>query len=85
MNEVILLTQDACPECDRLKLMLKGPLKGRYDGRIQILNRQDQPEAWARVAEASGVQKTPALIAGERVLLRTESLHEVRTFLEGAE
>lgn len=82
MTDVILLTQDACPECDRLKAMLRGPLRGKYDARIQILNRQSSPEAWARVAEAANVRKTPALVAGERVLLRTDSLHEVKTFLE---
>lgn len=83
MPPFVLLTQDDCPNCERLKLMLEKPLKGQFDAQIEVLHRQRHPEAFAALTESSGVRSTPALIhrASGKVLLNTGGLGEVRSFL----
>ncbi|GGM16807.1 thioredoxin [Deinococcus aerophilus] len=79
----VLLTQDHCPSCERLKLMLARPLKGQFDAQIEVVHRQQQPRAFAALTESSGVRSTPALIhrSTGRVLLNTGGLGQVRGFL----
>ncbi|MFC6592642.1 thioredoxin [Deinococcus lacus] len=82
----LLLTQDACPQCERLKLMLSAPLKGKFDRQIEVLHRQQQPDDFASVAEQYGVRATPVLIhrASGQVLSETGGLGAVKAFLEQA-
>lgn len=77
-----LLVQDACPECERLKRMLAGPLKGQYDSSITLLHRQDNEDAFQQLAKKHSIRTTPAFInsASGEVLLRT-GLGEVKAFL----
>lgn len=81
----VLLTQDNCPNCERLKLMLDKPLRGQFESQIEVVHRQQQAEAFAALTEKCSVRSTPALIhrASGRVLLNTGSMGEVRSFLLG--
>lgn len=80
----ILLTQDNCPNCDRFKLMLKGPLKGQFDDQIQTVHRQSHPEQFEALTSQHHIQSVPALIDGRgRVLLNLGGLGEVKAFLQG--
>lgn len=80
-----MLTQDDCPSCERLKLMLAKPLKGQFESQIEVVHRQQHAEAFFALTERSGVRSTPALIhrASGKVLLNTGGLGEVRGFLTG--
>ena len=83
MADFLLLTQDACPGCERLKRMLAGPLRGTFDGRIRAVHRQSDPEAFAALTAQYGVQSVPALIRvsdGEQAR-NVDGLGEVRAFL----
>ena len=84
MAEFLLLTQDACPECERQKQMLARPLRGHYDDLIRTVHRQNDAAEFAALAERHGLRRTPVLIhAGSGELLtRTGSPGEVRGFLE---
>ena len=84
MAEFLLLTQDACPDCDRLKQMLARPLKGRYDGRIEVVHRTMQPEVFAEQVARHHLRRAPALIhPGSGALLTdTRALSEVIGFLD---
>ncbi|GGO31612.1 thioredoxin [Deinococcus humi] len=79
----VLLTQDDCPNCERLKLMLEKPLRGQFDSQIEVVHRQQHAAAFTALSESSGVQSTPVLIhrASGRVLVNTGGLGEVRGFL----
>lgn len=82
----IILSQDDCPRCERLRAMLAGPLRGRYDGDVTVVHRQSQPDTFQNLAERYGVKTTPAVVhlpSGE-VLLDTGSLGAVDTFLRRA-
>ncbi|QFP75214.1 thioredoxin [Deinococcus sp. AJ005] len=81
----VMLTQDDCPSCERLKLMLAKPLKGQFESQIEVVHRQQHAEAFFALTERSGVRSTPALIhrASGKVLLNTGGLGEVRGFLTG--
>lgn len=79
----LLLTQDACPGCERLKKMLAGPLKGDFDAQIEVVHRQSAPERFGALTEQFGVRSVPALIRradGEQVR-DAGSLGDVRAFL----
>ncbi|MFK7602868.1 thioredoxin [Deinococcus sp. SM5_A1] len=81
----VMLTQDDCPNCERLKLMLEKPLRGQFESQIEVIHRQQQAEEFAALTKSSGVMATPALIhrASGKVLLTTGGLGEVRGFLTG--
>ncbi|MGY2896544.1 thioredoxin [Deinococcus sp. UYEF24] len=83
MTEFVMLTQDACSECERLKQMLARPLKGKYDALIEVVHRAAQPEEFAAQVERYHLSKTPVLIhpASGSVLTQTASLGEVSAFL----
>lgn len=79
-----LLTQDDCPNCDRLKRMLAQPLKGQYDARVQVIHRQQQPDAFAALTAQHDLRATPALIhtpSGD-VLRVPGGLGEVKAFFD---
>lgn len=80
----VLMTQDNCAGCDRLKLMLDKPLKGEFADRIEPVHRTQHPERFAALADAHHVRSTPALIDTERgeVLSNTTSLMDVKKFLQ---
>lgn len=79
---IALLTQDDCPNCERLKKMLAGPLKGAFDGQIEVVHRQSSPERFSELAQTHQVQSLPALVHhGGAVLLNTSGLGEVQRFL----
>lgn len=78
----ILLTQDDCPQCERLKKMLTAPLKGQFDAHIKTIHRQQHPTEFKQLTETHAVRSVPAIIAqnGE-VLRQTQNLSDVRSFL----
>lgn len=79
----VLLTQDDCPNCERLKKMLAGPLKGQFDGEIETVHRQSEPERFIALVERFHVQSVPALIrvADGGQARVTDGLGEVKSFL----
>ena len=79
----VLLTQDDCPSCERLKKMLAGPLKGQFDGQIEVVHRQHHPEAFSWWAQQHRIQSVPALLRRDGEVMRgTGGLGEVRGFLQ---
>ena len=81
----LLLTQDSCPNCETLKRMIAGPLKGRYDAQIERVHRESDPERFKELTEQYGVQAAPALIRrSDGTRLTRLGIGEVRAFL-GAE
>lgn len=79
-----LLTKDQCPNCERLKMMLAGPLKGQFDHLIERVHKESDEERFAALAQAHGVSSAPALIrladgARPRTL---DGLGEVKRFLQ---
>ncbi|WP_291426856.1 thioredoxin fold domain-containing protein [Deinococcus sp.] len=80
----ILLTQDDCPNCERLKKMLAGPLGGAFDEKIEVIHRQSSPQRFSELAQTHRVQSLPALVHHRgAVLLKTSGLGEVQRFLVG--
>lgn len=79
----LLLTQDNCPNCERLKKMLAGPLKGAFDDQIELVHRQSQPEEFGQWVTRYDLQSVPALIRlSDDVRMRdTGGLGEVKGFL----
>ncbi len=83
MKRFVMLTQDACPNCERLKLMLEKPLKGQYTDQIEIVHRREQPERFEALAAQYHLHVTPAVIdlQRERTLTDTSGLGAVKGFL----
>lgn len=79
----VLLSQDDCPRCERLKVLLESPLRGRYRDDITVVHRQSHPELFQTIAEAYGVKSTPVLIrqTGGEVLTDVSSISSVNMFL----
>lgn len=79
----VLLTQEHCPNCERLKKMLAGPLKGAFDGQIVTVHRQSEPDIFGELVQLHGIQSVPALLhSSGAVCLNTGGLGEVKAFLE---
>lgn len=80
----IILSQDDCSRCERLKLMLEQPLENRFKDAITVVHRQDRLELFQHLAERYGVLSTPVIVyqATGDVLTDVNSLMEVRRFLE---
>ena len=81
----LLLTQDACPDCERLKLMLDKPLRGAYADQIRTVHRQADGAEFEALTAQHGLLAVPVLIDTETgaVLRKTGGLGEVRAFLSG--
>ncbi|TSA87930.1 thioredoxin [Deinococcus detaillensis] len=81
----VLLTQNDCPNCERLKMMLAKPLKGQFDEQIMTVHRQNDADEFAALTAAHFIQTTPALLhlPSGKVLLQTSGLGEVQRFLRG--
>lgn len=65
MSKIILLTQEVCPKCHVLKQFLGGR---DYDE----VKREDDPKRFMALARKHGIMATPALIAGDSVLMDTK-------------
>lgn len=83
----MLLTQDHCPQCERLERMLAGPLKGQFTARIAVVHRQQHPDEFAALARRYGVRTTPALVhrSSGQTLPGSAGLGEVAGFLKRQE
>ena len=87
MNEkpFALLTQDECPNCEQVKLLLQKPLKGAYSSQIKIVHRETNPTRFNELAEEYGLQTTPAMIrlrdGAFMVMPRLGGLGELKPFL----
>lgn len=81
----VMLTQDDCPNCERLKKMLAGPLKGQFDAQIQTVHRQSAPEQFDQLTAQYNLRSVPALIrvADGMQVRDAGSLGEVKAFLAG--
>jgi glutaredoxin len=81
----VMLTQDNCPNCDRLKLLLAKPMKGEYDDKIEIVHRQQNPDEFLTFVKEYGVASTPVIINTEEktVMNRFDSGVQLKKFLQG--
>ena len=79
--EILLVTQNNCPNCDKLKMFLKFGLKGKYDNYIKEVSKQNSENHFAEIVENNGIQSTPAIIIGDMVLKDTQP-SKVKEFLE---
>lgn len=79
----VMMTQDNCPNCERLKLMLEKPLKGQFSEQIETVHRREQPDRFEALVGEYHLQVTPALIDLQtgKALLNTGGLGEVKAFL----
>lgn len=79
----VLLTQDVCVSCERLKAILAKPLKGAFDDRIEVVHLQANEERFRSLVRHYDARKTPMLIHREsgRRLLDDGSLFEIKAFL----
>lgn len=80
----VLLTQEDCPNCERLKKMLAGPLRGTFDGQIEVVHRQSDPDAFEEQTRLHGLQSVPVLIhrISGAALLGSQGLGEIKRFLQ---
>ncbi len=79
----LLLTQDHCSSCERLKKMLAGPLRGQFDDQIEVVHRQTRSAAFEQLATQYSLRSVPALIrrADGAQLRETGGLGLVKEFL----
>lgn len=84
MTKFIMLTQDNCNRCERLKLLLKKPLKGEFDEVIITVHRQDNPDEFLASVRKYQVGSTPVLINTEtsEVMTNFDNGLQVRRFLQ---
>lgn len=71
-----MLTQDNCPNCAKLKMMLEKPLKGKFDSVIEVVHRQENPEAFLAAVKENQVSSVP-------VIIDTETNEVLRDFSSG--
>lgn len=79
--EILLVTQNNCPNCDKLKMFLKFGLKGKYDNYIKEVSKQNSENHFTQIIEHNDIQATPAIIVGDMVLKDTQP-SKVKEFLE---
>lgn len=77
------LTQAHCGQCVALKTYLEKGLKGQYDQHIEYVSREENPEEFMKYVQQFKIMSTPALIAGDEVLLDPKP-GNVKAFLEKA-
>ncbi len=78
---IYLLTQNDCPQCESIKQFLKHGLAGKYDGAIEIVNRQEDEDRFMSMVSEHSVRTTPCLIAGED-LLRQPTIGNIEEFIK---
>ncbi len=63
-----ILSQQVCPKCDQLFQYLKFGLQDKYKDQIEIIKKEDNPEAFQAYVVKHQIMATPAIIIGEEVL-----------------
>lgn len=82
MTQFILLTKDQCPQCDRLKQMLKVPLKGQYDDQIEVVHKETNLSRFQELVTQYNIKSVPVIIhQSGAVLTQTQGLSSVKSFL----
>ncbi|WP_166082919.1 thioredoxin family protein [Erysipelothrix anatis] len=81
MSKIKMLTQDNCAKCVTLKQFLELGLRNKYAADIEIVKKENNPEAFMKLALDNDIMATPALIADGDVLLDVAP-SKVTAFLE---
>ncbi len=63
-----ILSQQVCPKCDQLFQYLKFGLQDKYKDQIEIIKKEDNPEAFQAYVVKHQIMATPAIIIGDEVL-----------------
>lgn len=81
----VMLTQDNCNNCERLKLLLAKPMKGEFDSIIDKVHRQSEPERFLALVREYQVATVPVLInlESKEVMTRFDNGLHVKRFLQG--
>lgn len=79
--EIIILTQNNCPNCEKLKMFLKFGLRGKYDQYIKEVSKYETPELFNELVTKTEVSSTPAIVIQDEVLKDTQPT-KVKEFLE---
>lgn len=78
---IYLLTQEQCPKCRQVELLLEKAFRNRYAAAVEVIRREEQPEKFHDLAQRFGIQATPVFIAGEDVL-RDPGLSNLERFIK---
>lgn len=79
--KVQMLTQDNCAKCVALKQFLELGLNNKYKDDIEIIKKEDNPDAFYEIVNKFNISTSPALIFNEEVLYDC-SPSNVMNFLE---
>lgn len=77
-----MLTQDNCAQCVALKNYLDMGLRGKYADQIEVVKREDNPDAFMELVQQHSIMSTPALIAEGGDVLRNCAVSNVKPFLD---
>lgn len=69
---VILLTKNNCPQCQKLKMFLEFALNNKYQNDIKVINKEQDEEAYAKLVEKHQLTTVPVLIHEDEVLSKVE-------------
>ncbi len=78
---IYLLTQDNCPKCDNVKMILDKAFQNKYSDNIQIVHRQTDEKLFMDLVNKHQIRSTPALIANDDVL-REPSISNLESFIK---
>ncbi len=76
-----ILSQKNCAKCILLEEILNNYLKGEYNKNIEYISREDNYHEFMKLARNHGIMATPALIAGDFVLMDIKQ-SKVEAFLK---
>lgn len=60
--KAIILTQEACPSCNSLKLFLLAAMGGKYDDKIEFIKKEENEELYREWVERVETMQTPTTI-----------------------
>ena len=81
MNEIIILTQPSCPNCDKLKMFFKFGLKGKYNDIIKEVSKYENEDIFRELINNYEITSTPAIIINDQVLKDTQP-SKVKEFIQ---
>lgn len=78
-----MLTQENCPECERLKKLLEIPLRGKYTHLVESVKREENEELFRELTAKHNLKTVPALVSEDGKVHTNMAVTRVQDFLEG--
>lgn len=79
---IYLLTQDNCPKCENIKLLLQKAFNNKYQDDITVIHRQTNEAQFNDLAQKYQIRTTPALISSEtELVLRDPNISNLEQFI----